>query len=114
MRGKHQIAFGVDFLRTRELQESHYNDNGAFNFSGQYSNDPLLDFLTSKMNNFNQSGQQLNDLRRTSSGCMCRTPIMPPAAWWSTLASAGNRSCLNSTTTTGAANFLARPSMRAR
>jgi hypothetical protein len=54
MRGKHQIAFGVDFLRTREIQENHYNDNGVFNFSGQYGNDPLLDFLTGKMNNFNQ------------------------------------------------------------
>jgi hypothetical protein len=57
LRGKHQIAFGVDFLRTREIQENHYNDNGVFTFSGQYSNDPLLDFLTGKMNTFNQSGQ---------------------------------------------------------
>jgi hypothetical protein len=64
LRGKHQIAFGVDYLRTREIQENHYNDNGVFTFSGQYSNDPLLDFLTGKMNTFNQSGQQLNDLRQ--------------------------------------------------
>ena len=68
LRGKHQIAFGVDFLRTREIQENHYNDNGVFSFSGQYSNDPLLDFLTGKMNTFNQSGQQLNDLRQNIVG----------------------------------------------
>ena len=68
LRGKHQIAFGVDFIRTREIQENHYNDNGVFNFSGQYSNDPLLDFLTGKMNTFNQSGQQLNDLRQNIVG----------------------------------------------
>jgi Carboxypeptidase regulatory-like domain/TonB dependent receptor len=68
LRGKHQIAFGVDYLRTREIQENHYNDDGAYTFSGQYSNDPLLDFLMGKMNTFNQSGQQLNDLRQNVVG----------------------------------------------
>ena len=62
LRGKHQIAFGVEALRTRDGQNNHYQDNGVFNFSGQYSNDPLLDFLMGKMNSFSQSGPQLNDL----------------------------------------------------
>lgn len=62
LHGKHQIAFGVDILRTRDVQNNHYQDNGVFNFSGQYSNDPLLDFLLGKMNSFSQSGPQLNDL----------------------------------------------------
>jgi hypothetical protein len=65
LRGKHQIAFGVDVLRTRDGQDNHYQDNGVFNFDGRYSNDPLLDFLTGKMNSFSQSGQQLNDLVQT-------------------------------------------------
>ena len=68
LRGKHQIAFGVDYIRTREVQENHYNDDGNFSFSGQYSNDPLLDFLAGKMNTFNQSGQQLDDLRQNVIG----------------------------------------------
>jgi hypothetical protein len=68
LRGKHQIAFGVDLLRTRDTQNNHYQDNGVFNFSGQYSNDPLLDFLAGKMNSFSQSGPQLNDLRQTVIG----------------------------------------------
>lgn len=68
LRGKHQIAFGVDYLRTREVQENHYNDDGAFTFSGQYSNDPLLDFLAGKLSGFNQSGQQLDDLRQNVFG----------------------------------------------
>jgi hypothetical protein len=67
-RGKHQLAFGVDFLRTRDVQENHYQDDGVFNFSGLYSNDPLLDFLLGKMNSFSQSGQQLNDLRQNVLG----------------------------------------------
>ncbi len=62
LRGKHQIAFGVDILRTRDGQDNHYQDNGVFNFDGRYSGDPLLDFLAGKMNSFSQSGQQLNDL----------------------------------------------------
>jgi hypothetical protein len=65
LRGKHQIAFGVDILRTRDGQDNHYQDNGVFNFDGRYSNDPLLDFMTGKMNSFSQSGQQLNDLVQT-------------------------------------------------
>ncbi len=68
MRGKHQIAFGVDLLRTRDTQNNHYQDDGVFNFNGQYSNDPLLDFLAGKMNSFSQSGPQLNDLRQTVLG----------------------------------------------
>src|SRR3954452_4768195 len=65
LRGKHQIAFGVDVLRTRDGQDNHYQDTGVFNFAGRYSNDPLLDFLAGKMNSFSQSGQQLNDLVQT-------------------------------------------------
>ena len=48
LRGKHQIAFGFDFIRTRDGQDNHYQDNGVFNFNGQYTNDPLLDFLLGK------------------------------------------------------------------
>ena len=55
VRGKHQIAFGVDLLRSQDNQNSQYNNSGAFTFNGQYSNDPLLDFLTGNMNTFNQS-----------------------------------------------------------
>ncbi len=68
LRGKHQMAFGVDFFRTRDTQNNHYQDDGVFNFNGQYSNDPLLDFLAGKMNSFSQSGPQLNDLRQNVIG----------------------------------------------
>ena len=68
LRGKHQVALGVDFIRTRDVQENHYQDNGAFTFNGQYSNDPLLDFLTGKLSSFSQSGEQLNDLRQNIIG----------------------------------------------
>jgi hypothetical protein len=68
LRGNHQMAFGVDVIRTRDGQDNHYQDDGVFNFNGQYTNDPLLDFLMGKMNSFSQSGQQLNDLQQTVFG----------------------------------------------
>ncbi len=68
LRGKHQIAFGVDILRTQDNQDNHYQDNGVFSFSGQYSGDPLLDFLTGNMNTFSQSLPQQNAIRQTIIG----------------------------------------------
>jgi hypothetical protein len=68
IRGKHQLAFGFDLIRDRDVQENHYQDDGVFNFSGQYTNDPQLDFLLGKMNSYSQSGQQLNDLRENILG----------------------------------------------
>ena len=64
-RGNHQMAFGVDVLRTQDNQNDEYNDSGTFSFNGQYSNDPLLDFLTGTMNNFTQTLQQDYSYRQT-------------------------------------------------
>jgi hypothetical protein len=65
VRGKHQIAFGVDLLRTQDNQNDEYNDSGTFAFNGQYSNDPLLDFLTGTMPSFTQTLQQDFSYRQT-------------------------------------------------
>jgi len=65
VRGKHQIALGVDVFRTQDNQNDEYNDSGTFSFNGQYSNDPLLDFLTGTMNNFTQTLQQDFSYRQT-------------------------------------------------
>ena len=65
VRGKHEIAFGADLLRTQDNQNDEYNDSGTFAFNGQYSNDPLLDFLTGTMPNFTQTLQQDYSYRQT-------------------------------------------------
>lgn len=65
VRGKHQFALGVDLLRTQDNQNDEYNDSGTFAFNGQYSNDPLLDFLTGYMPNFTQTLQQDFSYRQT-------------------------------------------------
>lgn len=75
LRGKHQIAFGVDIIRTQDNQNNHYQDNGVFNFDGRYSNDPLLDFLTGSMNSFSQSLPQQNALRQTVIGVYAQDTI---------------------------------------
>jgi hypothetical protein len=59
------MAFGVDVLRTQNNQNDEYNDSGTFSFNGQYSGDPLLDFLTGTMNNFTQTLQQDYSYRQT-------------------------------------------------
>ena len=65
VRGKHQLAFGVELIRSQDNQNDEYNDSGTFAFNGQYSNDPLLDFLTGYMPNFTQTLQQDFSYRQT-------------------------------------------------
>ena len=64
-RGKHQIAFGGEIIRTQNNQNDEYNDSGTFHWNGQYSNDPLLDFLAGYMDNFTQTLQQDYSYRQT-------------------------------------------------
>jgi len=47
MRGKHQIAFGVDFVRTQANLSSYHNGDGGFTFSGAgvtSTGDAMVDF----------------------------------------------------------------------
>jgi len=64
-RGKHQIAFGGELIRTQDNQNDEYNDSGTFSFTGVYSNDPLLDFLMGYMPSFTQTLQQDYSYRQT-------------------------------------------------
>jgi hypothetical protein len=62
------MAFGVDIVRADQNLNSHFNQNGLFNFNGQFSNDPLLDFLLGDMNSFGDSRAQINVYRETIPG----------------------------------------------
>ena len=64
-RGKHQFAFGGQVIRTQNNQNDEYNDSGTFSFTGVYSNDSLLDFLTGYMPSFTQTLQQDYSYRQT-------------------------------------------------
>ena len=76
VRGKHQIAFGGEYVRNQLNIWNGYQAFGQFNFNGQFSktgpagtstggtgSDSNLDFLTGAMSSFSQSGFQQNALR---------------------------------------------------
>jgi hypothetical protein len=63
IRGKHQMAFGVDYIRTQNNLLSGYIQNGNFAFSGQATGDPILDFLMGNLSTFQQSRPQLVSMR---------------------------------------------------
>jgi hypothetical protein len=76
VRGKHQIIFGGEFARSQFNASNHYEMNGAFTFSGDFSQrgpgqnlakqpkgDANLDFLTGALHGFEQSKAQGNSLR---------------------------------------------------
>ena len=69
LRGKHQIGLGVGIIiRTQDNVNSHYEDNGWFQFSNIYSNDSVLDFLTGYQNKYEQTMPQQAALRQTVFG----------------------------------------------
>ncbi len=74
--GKHQIVFGGEYARSQFNASNHYEENGAFTFSGVFSQtgpgqnqakqkagDANLDFLTGALQAFEQSKAQQNALR---------------------------------------------------
>jgi hypothetical protein len=68
MYGRHQIAFGVDYVHTQNNLLSGYIQNGNFAFSGQATGDPILDFLTGSLSTFQQSRPQQIAMRATMVG----------------------------------------------
>jgi hypothetical protein len=76
VRGKHQIVFGGEYARSQFNAANHYEENGAFTFTGVFSQkgpaqkssggtgaDANLDFLTGALQAFEQSKAQGNSLR---------------------------------------------------
>jgi hypothetical protein len=76
IRGKHQIGFGGEYVRSQFNSSNIFDGNGAFTFSGIYSEtgpagtsiggtgeNANLDFLTGALNNIAQSKSQQNALR---------------------------------------------------
>lgn len=80
VRGKHQIAFGGEILRTGQNTSAGYLQNGSFNFGGGSSGvngaqgEPMIDFIAGRLSNigsataFSQSKAQQTAYRQTSFG----------------------------------------------
>ncbi|MDE1176799.1 MAG: TonB-dependent receptor [Edaphobacter sp.] len=75
LRGKHQIAFGGEYIRAGQNTNAGYLQNGNFNFSGTLSGqqnnnvgEPLVDFITGQQNSFGQSRPQITNYRQNIFG----------------------------------------------
>ncbi len=69
-RGKHQIGFGVDYIRDQFNSINIWNSNGSFSFNGQYAsgksvNDGLAAFMLGTMDSYTQSANLQNATRAT-------------------------------------------------
>jgi hypothetical protein len=65
IRGRHQISFGVNAVRTQNNLISGFNENGTFTFNGNFTGSNLADFLIGKVNTFGQTNPTPDDLRQT-------------------------------------------------
>lgn len=68
VRGKHQLAFGVELIRTQMNSIAGFFENGQFLFNGQYTNDAMADFMLGMLSRFSQSRPQASAMRETIPG----------------------------------------------
>ncbi|HEY6374247.1 MAG TPA: carboxypeptidase regulatory-like domain-containing protein, partial [Edaphobacter sp.] len=73
--GKHQLAFGGEYIRAAQNSSAGYLQNGNFSFNGSLSGiknnnvgEPLIDFLTGQQNAFSQSRAQITNFRQNIFG----------------------------------------------
>ena len=65
VRGRHQIAFGFNFVRTQNNLISGFNENGTFTFNGSLTGSSLADFLIGRPSDFGQTNPTPDDLRQS-------------------------------------------------
>jgi len=64
-RGRHQITFGVDYLY-RQLNEFNvFNGNASIGINGQFSKDPMVDFMLGLPNTLTQGNPEQTGVRQT-------------------------------------------------
>ena len=64
IRGKHEMSFGSNILKTFNNTVSGFNENGNFTFNGSRTNLGLADFLLGTPNDFTQTNATPDDLRQ--------------------------------------------------
>ena len=71
-RGKHQLAFGFDFIHSQLNELSSFQSDGQFSFSGSSgtgsSNDALVDFMLGAMSSFAQGNNEQENWRQSYYG----------------------------------------------
>ncbi len=68
IRGRHQIMFGADIIRTQGNFDNNYVLDGNYGFSQSLSGDNLADFMLGDLSTFSQSKVQATANRQTNPG----------------------------------------------
>ena len=63
IRGRHQMAFGVNFIRDQMNVINGYQQNGSFTANGTFTGDSLADFMLGRLSDFAQSNPLQNATR---------------------------------------------------
>ncbi len=66
VRGRHQIMFGADVIRTQFNGNNHYDLDGTYSFSQSLTGNNLADFMLGYLSAYSQSKPQLSAIRMTS------------------------------------------------
>jgi hypothetical protein len=78
LRGKHQLAFGVDIIRTQNNTYAGYKENGSFffgNISSVSSGDSSADMMIGALGEYDQSRPQQTAYRQTIPGFYAQDTI---------------------------------------
>ena len=68
LRGSHQIAFGVNYMRIQLNDVSNNLSNGTFTFNGSFTGNTIADFLLGRPSDFTQSNPQAENQRQNYFG----------------------------------------------
>lgn len=68
VRGRHQIMFGADVIRTQFNGNNHYDLDGIFGFGGNLTGSNISDYMIGALNGYSQSLSQLTANRQTNPG----------------------------------------------
>ena len=68
VRGRHQLMFGVDMIRTQLNANNNYNRDGEYTVNGQFTGSGIADYMLGLINSFDQSKVQATANRETEPG----------------------------------------------
>jgi hypothetical protein len=75
IRGRHHIIVGGNYIHNQENVLNIFNGNGTFTFSGQSTNDGLLDFMLGLDSSFTQGMPAVSDLRQNYLGAYIQDDV---------------------------------------
>lgn len=68
IRGRHHLSFGIDWIYNQLNYRNIYLSNGDWAFNGQFTGDPLLDYLLGMPSKFTQANPAVANPRQTYIG----------------------------------------------